>query len=81
MTFWLAQMGAEVTGFALPPDNKRALFSAADLGSICNSEIGDLRDRPQVAHVISRCRPQLVVHMAAQALVRRSIWRMCVSGR
>ena len=73
MAFWLAQMGAEVTGFALPPDNMRALYSAADLGSICHSEIGDLRDRAHVADVIACCRPQLVVHMAAQALVRRSV--------
>jgi CDP-glucose 4,6-dehydratase len=73
MAFWLAQMGAEVTGFALPPDNENALFSVAELSSICHSEMGDLRDRSRVADVLARSRPQLVIHMAAQALVRRSV--------
>jgi CDP-glucose 4,6-dehydratase len=66
-------MGAEVTGFALPPDNKRSLYSVTELSSMCHSEFGDLRDRSHVADVVARCRPEIVVHMAAQPLVRRSV--------
>lgn len=67
---WLREMGAEVTGFALPPDTEPSLF--AMLGDAAGASIlGDLRDRDAVAGAIARARPQIVLHMAAQPLVRR----------
>lgn len=68
---WLREMGAEVTGFALPPETEPSLF--AMLGAATGSSIlGDLRDPAAVADAVTRAAPEIVLHMAAQALVRRS---------
>jgi hypothetical protein len=56
MAYWLSQMGAEVTGFALPPDDAKALYLTAGIEAICHSEIGDLRDRAAIGAVAARCR-------------------------
>lgn len=70
---WLKLMGAEVTGLALPPDNdEQSFFAAAQVAQGMNSIFGDIRDRETVAGVFRRHRPQIVIHGAAQALVRAS---------
>ncbi len=67
---WLRDLGAEVTGFALPPDTEPSLF--AMLGAATGESIlGDLRDRDAVADAVARAAPEIVLHMAAQPLVRR----------
>jgi CDP-glucose 4,6-dehydratase len=73
MAFWLTQMGAEVIGFALPPGDPKALYTAADLSSLFPSELGDLCDCAQISAVVARYQPQIVVHLAAQALVQRGV--------
>ena len=70
---WLSRLGARVVGFALPPDHPGTLYAAANIGEVCRSEIGDIRDRARVEAVVRDSRPQVVIHMAAQALVRRSV--------
>jgi CDP-glucose 4,6-dehydratase len=70
---WLAAMGAKVTGFALVPDTDPALFQLAGVGRDLLSFVGDLRDADAVAAAVRAADPQIVIHMAAQALVRRSI--------
>lgn len=68
---WLRDLGAEVTGFALPPETEPSLF--AMLGDAAGRSIlGDLRDPAAVTDAVVRARPEIVLHMAAQPLVRRS---------
>ena len=68
---WLRELGAEVTGFALPPETEPSLF--AMLGAAAGASIlGDLRDPAAVAEAVARARPEIVLHMAAQPLVRQS---------
>lgn len=69
---WLKRMGAEVTGLALVPDTEPSLSAILGLGSDPRSRIGDIRDPAAVAAAVKAARPQVVLHMAAQALVRRS---------
>ena len=67
---WLTAMGAEVTGFALPPATGPALFELIETGAA--SILGDLRDRDAVAAAVNRAAPEIVLHLAAQPLVRLS---------
>lgn len=67
---WLRELGAQVTGFALPPETEPSLF--AMLGAAAGTSIlGDLCDRAAVADAVARAAPEIVLHMAAQPLVRR----------
>ena len=70
---WLAAMGAKVTGFALAPDTDPSLFRLAEVERDLHSIIGDLRDAGAVEAAIDRIDPQIVIHMAAQPLVRRAL--------
>jgi len=65
---WLDRMGAELTGFALPPAATPNLSQILGIAS----HHGDIRDGAALAQVVAQARPQIVLHMAAQALVRRS---------
>lgn len=67
---WLHRLGAEVTGVALAPD-KLSLFRLLRLHELIHSHVVDVRDAEGVASVVASCRPHLVLHMAAQALVGR----------
>ena len=66
----LRSLGAEVIGFALAPDTQPNLSSMLDEGS--RSIIGDIRDAKLLHSSVSEADPQVVIHMAAQALVRES---------
>lgn len=72
MSSWLARLGAHVTGFALPPPTEPSLYEASKIGSCVDSIIGDLRNLEAVTEAVACCRPDIVFHMAAQPLVRRS---------
>ncbi|AKT37130.1 CDP-glucose 4,6-dehydratase [Chondromyces crocatus] len=69
---WLQRMGAQVVGFALPPEQVPNLFEAANIGRGMTSVSGDVRDLAALSEVVAEHRPELVFHLAAQALVRRS---------
>ena len=69
---WLTRMGAEVTGLSLAPANEPNLSVLLTIDTDPRSRIGDIRDPAAVAAAIDAARPQIVLHMAAQALVRRS---------
>lgn len=69
---WLALAGARVVGLALPPERAPNLFELARLEDGCTSVIGDIRDLATVEATVSAHRPEIVLHLAAQALVRRS---------
>jgi CDP-glucose 4,6-dehydratase len=70
---WLTEMGAEVTGLALAPDQTPSLFELAGVGSRIDSHILDLRDRAAVGGFLAGRSFDLVLHMAAQPIVRAAI--------
>lgn len=72
LSIWLERLGAHVTGLALEPQTKPALFEVADVGRGLTSVIGDVRDTALVRRVVTEHRPEVIFHLAAQSLVRRS---------
>ncbi len=72
LSLWLQSLGAELTGFADAVPTNPSLFELARVGEEMIWRIGDVRDRAQVGEAIAECRPEVVIHMAAQSLVRRS---------
>ena len=71
LALWLQSLGARVTGFALAPETSPSLFELLRL-AVDDEIIGDLRDAALVAAALRRFDPQIVIHMAAQALVQPS---------
>ncbi|MBX3491056.1 CDP-glucose 4,6-dehydratase [Parvibaculum sp.] len=69
---WLSRLGAEVTGLALAPDTEPNLFALASVEEHLTSHIVDLRDRDALRAAVRGVDPHIVIHMAAQPLVRRS---------
>ena len=72
LTLWLKRMGAEVSGLSLAPSTAPSIYGLADIENICTSYIGDIRDATFVSSVVQNSDPQVVFHLAAQALVRES---------
>ncbi|WP_158816274.1 CDP-glucose 4,6-dehydratase [Methylocapsa sp. S129] len=72
LAFWLAELGAEVSGLALPPDTKPNLHDILDLPKRGRFVHADINDRAALDALMRCTRPEVVIHMAAQALVRRS---------
>lgn len=68
----LVMAGAEVTGYALKPPTQPALFELCRLPEQINSVEGDVRDLNYLKDVFSQVQPEIVIHMAAQPLVRES---------
>lgn len=69
---WLRQLGAEVAGYALAPDTDPALFRVAQLEDEVQGTIADIRDFDALRAAMRGFAPELVLHLAAQPLVRRS---------
>ena len=72
LSLWLQDCGAILTGYALAPKTKPNLFDAALVGNEMESVIGDVRDLDKLTKVMSGFAPDIVIHMAAQSLVRIS---------
>ena len=72
MSLWLKAMGAQVVGYALAPPTKPSLFEAANVCRGMTSILGDIRDLAALQAVFAEHRPEIVIHMAAQPLVRYS---------
>lgn len=73
LTAWLKSEGAAVTGLALPPEPGSVnLFEAAAIADGMASVFGDIRDLPLVRETVARAKPEIIFHLAAQPLVRRS---------
>lgn len=68
----LVGAGAEVTGYSLEPPTDPNLFEMADLEERMNSVIGDIRDLEKLSHVFGDTKPEIVIHLAAQPIVRDS---------
>jgi CDP-glucose 4,6-dehydratase len=71
LVLWLTGLGARVTGLSLPPHTDPSLFALCAEGS-CTDRYGDIADPAIVARALADCEPEIVIHMAAQALVRPS---------
>jgi CDP-glucose 4,6-dehydratase len=72
MSVWLAAMGAQVFGYALAPETDPALFDLADIASLVDHRIGDIRDFAALSARVEEVMPDIVMHMAAQPIVRES---------
>lgn len=68
----LLMAGAEVTGYALKPPTDPSVFSLTDMEKRVNSIVGDIRDLAHLRQVFEQVRPEIVIHMAAQPIVRES---------
>lgn len=72
LAFWLKMLGAEVCGYALAPEAQPHLFENLELEKQVDSIIGDVRDLPHFEKVLRDFQPEIVFHLAAQSLVRKS---------
>ena len=66
---WLQQMGAKLTGYALTPNTTPNLFEIAEVGQGMTSLLGDIRDLAALQKAVTNSQPEIVLHLAAQALV------------
>lgn len=72
LSLWLHMLEAEVTGYALAPPTQPNLFCQADVAQFLKRSLyGDIRDFSRLKDTIEECRPEVVIHMAAQSVVRR----------
>jgi CDP-glucose 4,6-dehydratase len=73
LCLWLRDLGARVTGLALPPpDGEPSLFKTVGLEELVNHTVGDVRDPAAVRACVARAEPEIILHLAAQSLVRYS---------
>ena len=72
LSLWLHRLGAEVTGVALPPPPGPSLFGAIGLDELVDHRIGDIRSPQGFTQVVADVDAELIIHMAAQPLVRLS---------
>ena len=72
LSFLLDKMGANVYGYALAPNTQPNLFNLTSIEDKIDSFLGDIRDLKKLKSVFNRIDPEIVIHMAAQPLVRES---------
>jgi CDP-glucose 4,6-dehydratase len=72
LSLWLQNLGARVFGYSLPPPTQPSLFDLAEIGKGMESKFGDIRDLERLRSSLRIHAPEVVFHLAAQSLVRRS---------
>lgn len=72
LSLWLSELGAQVTGYSLAPEASPNLFEICRVSEGMNSIIGDVLDSATLARAMQEAQPDVVLHLAAQSLVRRS---------
>lgn len=72
LSLWLQSMGAQLKGFSLAPPTMPALFNEARVAEEMSSETGDIRDLQSITRCMVQFDPEILIHMAAQPLVRLS---------
>lgn len=70
LSLWLQTLSAELTGYALEPPTNPSLFEVARVADGMFSVMGDVRNRDDLKMLIAERRPEIIIHMAAQSLVR-----------
>ena len=72
LVLWLKLLGAEVTGISLPPPTKPSFFKSLKLENVITHKIIDIRDLTKLKKTIELNQPEIIFHLAAQSLVRKS---------
>jgi CDP-glucose 4,6-dehydratase len=72
LSMMLHQMGAEISGYALEPPTEPSLYKITNIDNIVNSTTGDIRDYGKLFASLQQIKPEIIIHMAAQPLVRVS---------
>lgn len=72
LSLWLSAMKAEVTGFAMDPPTKPNLFERAGVAGVVDDVRGDVRSLDAVAAALQKAQPEVVLHLAAQPVLRES---------
>ena len=72
LCLWLHSMGEEVTGYALNPPTEPSLYKLCKIDELVKSVIADVRDGDKLEKTMRTASPEVVIHMAAQPLVRES---------
>jgi len=72
LSIWLSELGAELTGYALDPPTSPSMFELAALAKRMRNIIGDIRDLNSLEKALEEAQPEVVIHMAAQPIVRLS---------
>ena len=72
LALWLQSLGASVTGFSVDVPTQPSLYELARVEEGMQSIVGDVRDHDAIAAALAQAAPEIVIHMAAQSLVRRS---------
>lgn len=72
LSLWLRSLGTYVIGYSLPPPTKPSLFEVANVAEGMLSIIGDVRDLEHLKAIFTKYKPEIIIHMAAQSLVRYS---------
>jgi len=72
LCLWLHALGAEVRGYALDPPTNPSLFELCKINQLVQSTIADVRDGSLLTKAMLAAQPEIVIHMAAQPLVRDS---------
>jgi len=71
LSLWLDALGANVTGYALDPPTQPNLFEQAEVVGSLRSIRGDIRDYQLLKTALGECQPDVIIHLAAQSVVRR----------
>ena len=71
LCLWLESLGADVTGYALDAPTQPNLFEQAQIAGTTRTILADIRDFARLKAAVAECRPSVVIHMAAQSVVRR----------
>lgn len=72
LSLWMQRMSAQAVGYSLPPPTDPSLFEVADVGAGMVSIEGDVRDAAHLRESMEKHKPEIVIHMAAQSIVRAS---------
>ena len=72
LTFWLSRLNARVKCIALEPETSPNMFEAIGVSKLCQHVIGNINDETLMRHELEAFQPEVVFHLAAQSLVRRS---------
>jgi CDP-glucose 4,6-dehydratase len=72
LAFWMHSMGADVVGVSVPPEASPNLFELAGIEQLCQSHFCDIRESEALATLVRQSAPEIVLHLAAQSLVRTS---------
>ena len=72
LTLWLQNLGAKVCGYSLEPNTNPSMFEELRIYGLCNSEYGNILNQIHLEEVINEFKPEIIFHLAAQPIVRRS---------